>query len=192
MNPELGVRSGLGLRTRTNDREECARASPRLGCVKISKAGRLLAVLASWTLAELLLVGSFGEALAVKASPPTVYCSPSKCEVCIELEHTESGDRCVKCKITSTEYCLDKSGGEWTPPGKPHVATVKKEDVDGIDVYDKPVEPRKVIGIMGPGSSAPILDYHPDGWCKLGDITAFLAGGRSEGWIAQDHLEGCP
>jgi hypothetical protein len=147
-----------------------------------------LTPLTSGVLAGFLLVGSIGEALAVKASPPTVYCSPSACEVCIELEHTASGDRCVKCKITSTEHCLNKSSGEW----KPHMATVKKEDVGGVDVYDRPVEPRKVIGVMGPGSAGVILDYHPDGWCKLGKITAFLDGVRSEGWVAQDHLRGCP
>ena len=135
---------------------------------------------------------SGGEAFAVKASA-AVYCSPAKCEVCIEYEHGANGDQCVKCTIRSTAQCLDKSGAEWSRPLKPHLATVKKEDVGGVDVYDSPVKPRKVIGIMAAGSGARILDYHPDGWCKL-NLEAFpdAHDGRRVGWIAQDHLEGCP
>jgi hypothetical protein len=145
-----------------------------------------LPILASWALAGGLLTTFFGEALAVKATPDTVYCSPSACEVCSEFEHTESGDRCVKCTITSTDKCVNKSGAEWTP-GNPAYATVK----DLVDVYNSPVKPRKVIGTMAAGNAARILDYHPDGWCKL-DFKDFPDAHATEGWIAEDHLEGCP
>lgn len=143
---------------------------------------------ATSALIAILYFSSYETALAVKASPPTVYCSPSRCEVCLEYEHTEAGDRCIKCTITSTELCLDKSGAEWKP-GQTHYATVKND----VDVYDSPVKPRKIIGIMAGGSGTRILDYHPHGWCKL-DLHAFPYAhkGSEEGWIAQDHLEGCP
>ena len=147
-----------------------------------------MAVLTSRVLAGALLMGYCGHALAAKGVPDSVYCSPAECEVCVEYEHAEGGDRCLKCAIQSTDLCVDKSGAVWTP-GAPHLATVK----DDVDVYDKPVEPRSVIGIMRATSAAVILDYHPDGWCKL-ELKAFPAAhnGSGEGWIAQDHLEGCP
>jgi hypothetical protein len=152
-----------------------------------SRSALVLLIVTSWTLAGTLLIEA-GQAFAVKAMPDTVYCSPSDCEVCVEYEHTESGDRCVKCTITTTDRCKAKSGAEWTP-GTKHYATVK----DDVDVYNSPVKPRKVIGIMSAGSGSVILDYHPDGWCKL-DLGAFARAhdGSGVGWIAQDHLDGCP
>lgn len=44
----------------------------------------------------LVLAGSSGSALAVKASPPDATCT-APCETCIEMEHSSGGDRCVKC-----------------------------------------------------------------------------------------------
>lgn len=55
---------------------------------------------------------------------------------------------------------------------------------DAVDVYDRPVEPRRVTGTMIAFSMGRILDYHPDGWCKLQGV----ADGNKDGWVAQDHL----
>jgi hypothetical protein len=136
-----------------------------------------ISILASWGLAGCLLTLSFSEAFAVKATPDTALCSPASCRTCLEYEHTESGHRCVKC--TAIENC--------TPASR--LAMVK----DDVDVYNSPVEPRKVIGIMTAGSGAWILEHHPDEWCKL-DLTAFpfAHDGSGVGWIAEDHLDGCP
>jgi hypothetical protein len=141
-------------------------------------SGLLTGVLATAGLASFC-----GAALAVKATPDTVYCSPSACEVCVEYEHTKNGDRCLKCEIRSTPYCLNKSGAEWQP-GNPAWATAK----DDVDVYDSPVKPRHVIGMMIALSRGIVLDYHPDGWCKLKQV----GDGFRDGWVAQDHLDGCP
>jgi len=46
----------------------------------------------------LLGLSSPDPALAVKASPPTAICTGA-CEKCIEFEHTETGDRCLKCGL---------------------------------------------------------------------------------------------
>jgi pathogenesis-related protein 1 len=40
---------------------------------------------------------SLGPALATMASAPTVTCSRHRCQQCVEYEHAESGDRCIKC-----------------------------------------------------------------------------------------------
>jgi hypothetical protein len=137
-------------------------------------------------LAGLLLAASIGNAVAAKAALPSGYCSPSYCEVCVEREHTADGGRCLKCAMASTALCQTKVSAPWTPV---HYARAK----DDVDVYNKPVEPRKVIGIMRVGSGTTILDYHPDGWCEL-DLAAFPEAhdGSGVGWIAHDHLEGCP
>jgi len=62
--------------------------------------------------------------------------------------------------------------------------TTAKEDVD---VYDSPVEPRKVIGMMQGGAKAGVLGHHQDGWCQLQSPAA----GVTAGWVADDHLSGC-
>lgn len=142
-----------------------------------------LSVLASGVLAATGLASFCGAALATMAAPDTAYCSPTDCEVCVEYEHTENGDRCVKCEMASTPYCLNKSGAEWQP-GNPHWATAK----DAVDVYDSPVKPRHVIGMMIARSRGIKLDYHPDGWCKLKQV----GDDDRDGWVAQDHLEDCP
>ena len=50
-----------------------------------------------------------------------------------------------------------------------------------VDVYDSPVEPRNVTGVMSSRAKAAILERHPDGWWKL----------EGYGWVAQDHLSKC-
>jgi hypothetical protein len=77
---------------------------------------------------------------------------------------------------------LHGSGHAGEDPG--NFATAKND----VDVYNRPVEPRKVIGMMRAGTGTNVLEYHPDGWCKLG-LKAFI--GRS-GWVAADHLRNCP
>lgn len=57
-------------------------------------------------LAAVLLLASFGEALATKASPPTVTCLAANCEQCIESEGSSGGgSRCVKCGPGPCETC---------------------------------------------------------------------------------------
>ena len=58
-----------------------------------------LAAPAALALAALLLIGSSGAALAVKAGPDTVQCN-GKCEACAEFEVAGDGTkRCVKCGV---------------------------------------------------------------------------------------------
>ena len=58
-----------------------------------------LAIPAAPALAALLLIGSSGAALAVKAGPDTVQCN-GKCEACAEFEVAGDGTkRCVKCGV---------------------------------------------------------------------------------------------
>ena len=68
--------------------------------------------------------------------------------------------------------------------GKLRKTTTAKGDVD---IYNSPIPPRRVIGMMRGGTSAKIVASHPDGWCKLGGI----ANG-ADGWVAFDHLTVCP
>jgi hypothetical protein len=51
-----------------------------------------------------------------------------------------------------------------------------------VDVYDKPVEPRKVTGMMPGGTTGKITERHPDGWVKISGY----------GWIASNHFGKCP
>jgi len=55
-----------------------------------------------------------------------------------------------------------------------------------VDVYDGPGGQFRVIGMMRGGTSARILQRHPDGWCRLQGV----AGG-GDGWVAADHLTRC-
>jgi hypothetical protein len=57
-----------------------------------------------------------------------------------------------------------------------------------VDIYDNPIEPRQVIGMMEGDSSAPFLERHPHGWCKLDKLKLF-DGTTGPGWIAEDHLK---
>jgi hypothetical protein len=59
---------------------------------------------------------------------------------------------------------------------------------DDVDIYDSPVEPRKVIGMMEDDTSAPSLEHHPDGWCKI-DTLKLFDGTTGPGWVAEDHLK---
>jgi uncharacterized protein YkwD len=73
----------------------------------MARIGIALRWLLPGALAGLMLIGPAGSALAVKASPPTVSCT-GQCEACIEMEHTDSGDRCVKCGVAPN--CLGNPG----------------------------------------------------------------------------------
>lgn len=126
-------------------------------------------------LTPVLLLACSGSAFAMMASPPTVHCSWLECKTCVEAEGMPDGSkRCVKCGWIGLE-CKGRAS-----------ATIKND----VDVYDSPVEPRRVIGIMpgGQGQSTEILEYHPHGWCRL----HLEAWGLGLGWIAHNHLEGCP
>ena len=50
-----------------------------------------------------------------------------------------------------------------------------------VDVYDSPVEPRSVTGMMAGGAKAKILQRHEHGWWKMDGY----------GWVARDHLSPC-
>jgi hypothetical protein len=65
--------------------------------------------------------------------------------------------------------------------GKARLVAKAKNDVD---VYNNPVEPRAIIGIMRFGVRAPVLTSHRDGWYKLQGVAAGV-----DGWVAADHLE---
>jgi hypothetical protein len=67
------------------------------------------------------------------------------------------------------------------PPQK--IATAKND----VDIYNSPVQPRNVIAMMRRGTQAPVLEYHTHGWCRL-DIPS----PKVIGWVARDHLTGCP
>ena len=47
--------------------------------------------------------------------------------------------------------------------GETNYATAKND----VDIYNSPVEPRIVIGILRAGTGTSVLAYHRDGWCKL-------------------------
>lgn len=53
-----------------------------------------------------------------------------------------------------------------------------------VDVYNSPVEPRKVIGMMRAKTKATIVGRHQDGWCQLRGV----ANDGGDGWVPQDHL----
>jgi hypothetical protein len=63
------------------------------------------------------------------------------------------------------------------------IATAKND----VDVYNSPVQPRRVVAIMRRGVTGVVVGYHRDGWCQL-DISA----PDVVGWVAQNHLNGCP
>jgi uncharacterized protein YkwD len=67
----------------------------------------LRAIPAAGALAGLMLIASGGPALSVLAGPETQTCN-GKCEACIEMEHTDKGDRCVKCGVDPK--CLGNTG----------------------------------------------------------------------------------
>lgn len=78
-----------------------------------------------------------------------------------------------------------------TPPPKPIKPLGKRPKIvtakNDVDVYDSPVIPRRVIAMMAGGTQSKFLEYHSDGWCKLDIPTPKVIG-----WVAQDHLTGCP
>lgn len=131
--------------------------------------------------AILSLSGSLDTALATKASPPTVTCSATQCETC--LEYSGAGNRCLKC--TRIERCLiDKGGGGPKSP----IARYGRATND-VDIYDSPVAPRKIIGMMRVNEEGPVMELHRDGWAKLllPATPDFQRGGN--GWVANDHLK---
>jgi hypothetical protein len=73
--------------------------------------------------------------------------------------------------------------GQASGGGSGKMATAKND----VDIYNSPVEPRKVIGMMRGNSKAAVLGHHQDGWCQLQSP----APGVATGWVADDHLSGC-
>jgi len=76
-------------------------------------------------------------------------------------------------------------------PPKPVKALGKLRGVkanNDVEIYDVPVEPRKVIGVMRGNTWAIYLNYHPDGWCQLRKFESTEPAGVSSGWVAEDHL----
>ncbi|MGB3021739.1 MAG: hypothetical protein WBB50_06430 [Methyloceanibacter sp.] len=102
------------------------------------------------------MFGKRARCMTVAAPPPATQASPKPIK------------RLGKKKLPADP----RQEGRW--------ATTK----NAVDVYDKPVEPRRVTGTMIAFSLGRILDYHPDGWCKLQGV----ANGDQDGWVAQDHL----
>lgn len=51
-----------------------------------------------------------------------------------------------------------------------------------VDIFNSPVEPRNVVGMMNGGTKGTIVERHPDGWSKI----------QGYGWIANNHLGSCP
>jgi hypothetical protein len=83
---------------------------------------------------------------------------------------------------------VKKLGKKKITPSTP-AAQIATAAQDGpFDVLDSPVEPREKIGEMEALTQAPVLAHHPDGWCKLKGV----ADNGGDGWVAQDHLTGCP
>jgi hypothetical protein len=90
-----------------------------------------------------------------------------------------------------TQYPPSKGGGfAVTYPLQPkeRLATANND----VDIYDSPTVPRKVLAIMIAGTQGQILEHHPDGWCKLDKLQSKQPAGVVSGWVAQDHLTGCP
>jgi hypothetical protein len=67
--------------------------------------------------------------------------------------------------------------------GKANIVTAKND----VDVYNSPVQPRRVTTMMRRGTQAVSTENHRDGWCKL-----FYppVGATVTGWVAMDHLSG--
>jgi hypothetical protein len=128
----------------------------------------------------LLLVRSPDAALATVGTPPTVTCDAAQCETC--LEYSGPDNRCLKC--THIEGCsINKGGGLPRSP----IARYGRA-IHDVDIYNSPVEPRKVIGMMRTDDEGPVMEQHPDGWSKLylPALADFPSGGN--GWVANDHL----
>ncbi len=128
----------------------------------------------------LLLIETPETTLATVATPPTVTCDAAQCETC--LEYSGPDNRCLKCG--PIEGCsINKGGGLPKSP----IARYGRALHD-VDIYDSPVEPRKVIGMMRTDDEGPVMAQHPDGWSKLylPRLPDFPSGGN--GWVANDHL----
>ena len=120
------------------------------------------------------------DAFAVVGEPPTVTCDPAQCQTC--LEYSGPDNRCLKC--THIEGCLIDKGGprSESPIGR------EAEAKNDVDIYDSPVEPRNVIGMMRKGQQVPVVELHPHGWAKLKFPANSDFPGGGLGWVANDHL----
>jgi hypothetical protein len=87
--------------------------------------------------------------------------------------------------------CMAAKAAAPPPPSPPaqKTATAKND----VDIYKGPGGKFGTIKcqghrcVMRDQTTAPVLEYHPDGWCKLKGV----ADG-ADGWVAADHLSGCP
>ncbi len=139
----------------------------------------LLLALALGAVTGLLRVGSSHTALATVNKPPTVTCPAEECLTC--LEYSGADNRCLKCGPIMN--CgINKTGLPKSPIARYGRA------LHDVDIYDSPVQPRKVIGMMRKDQEGPVMALHPDGWAQLYLRASpdFRSGGN--GWVANDHL----
>lgn len=63
-----------------------------------------------------------------------------------------------------------------------------------VEVYNSPVNPRRVVGTMLAGAKARAVEHHQDGWCRLENIDSSDPPTVKAGWVAEDHFTSgkCP
>jgi hypothetical protein len=97
----------------------------------------------------------------------------------------------IAARIQGMKDCMAAKAAAPPPPSPPaqKTATAKND----VDIYKGPGGKFGTIKcqghrcVMRDQTTAPVLEYHPDGWCKLKGV----ADG-ADGWVAADHLSGCP
>jgi hypothetical protein len=110
-------------------------------------------------------------------SKPGVQAPKGKCWLKNAVPAAVADECCISGLQTKVKV-LGKT--KERPLGKAKAGKAK----DDVDVFDSPVDPRQVIGMLPAGKTAKYLDHHPDGWTKLQGV----ANGGADGWVADDHL----
>lgn len=57
-----------------------------------------------------------------------------------------------------------------------------------VDIFDRPVAPRRVLGTMLAGANGRAVEHHQDGWCRLENIDRSDPPTLKAGWVADDHF----
>jgi hypothetical protein len=73
-------------------------------------------------------------------------------------------------------------------PGKVLKAIGPAKVDHDVEIFDSPVEPRKVIGMMLAGAQGRAMQHHGDGWCRLEAIDRTDPPSVKAGWVADDHF----